>query len=460
MTGVVNHLEQAWLAGVFAPVADELDATDLAVTGALPPGLRGAYVRTGPNPRFEPIGRYHIFDGDGMLHAVTFADGRASYRNRWIRSAGLAAEERAGRALYGGMFEQVYPDAGEVGDAGSMKNTGNTHIVRHAGQLYALMEAAKPTRIGADLSTEGEWDFGGRLRSSCTAHPKIDPETGEMLFFGYLPRLTYHVVDATGDLMRSVPIETEHPTMMHDFVTTRGHVVFLDSPAVMDFASFFDGGPLASWRPELGTRVGVMPRDGVSADVRWFDMDNTWIAHFLNGYEDDGGIVVEGCAMDEFNFGLAADGRAAAAEGVLSRIRIDLATGAVTREALDDRVGDFPRINDDRTGLPNRYGYVAWYAGDSTENGFDALVKYDLHTGASEEFVFPGCTVGEFAFAPDPAGTGEDDGWLVGFVHSGDATASDLCVFDAHRVAAGPIARVHMPRRVPFGFHGNWFAAD
>ena len=148
------------------------------------------------------------------------------------------------------MFEQAYPDRAEVGDAGAMKNTGNTHIVRHAGQIYALMEAAKPTRIAPDLSTEGEWDFDGALHSSFTAHPKIDPETGEMLFFGYLPRLTYHVVDAAGRLVRSVPIDTPNPTMMHDFVTTRDHVVFFDSPAVMDFASFFEGGPLAAWRPD------------------------------------------------------------------------------------------------------------------------------------------------------------------------------------------------------------------
>ena len=459
MTGVVNHLQQHWLDGVFAPVADELEVADLAVTGAIPPALRGAYVRTGPNPRFEPIGRYHIFDGDGMLHAVTLADGRASYRNRWIRSKALVAEERAGRAIYGGMFELVFPSPEEVGDAGAMKNTGNTHVVRHAGQIYALMEAAKPIRIADDLSTLDEYDFDGALRGSFTAHPKFDPETGEMLFFGYVPSLTYHVVDATGRLVRSEPIATPRPTMMHDFVTTRDHVVFLDAPAVMDFGRYLEGGPLASWQPEHGTRIGVMPRDGGSADVRWFEMDSTWVAHFLNAFEEGGRIVVDGCAMDEFNFGFDLDGRPAAAEGVLSRITIDLEAGRVTREALDDRVGDFPRINDDRNGLPNRYGYVAWYAGGSTDDGFDALVKYDLATGASEEYVFPGCTVGEFSFAPDPDGTAEDDGWLVGFVHAPGGTASDLCILDAHAVAAGPIARVHMPRRVPFGFHGNWFAA-
>ena len=180
MTGVVNHLQQHWLDGVFAPVADELEVADLAVTGAIPPALRGAYVRTGPNPRFEPIGRYHIFDGDGMLHAVTLADGRASYRNRWIRSKALVAEERAGRAIYGGMFELVFPSPEEVGDAGAMKNTGNTHVVRHAGQIYALMEAAKPIRIAEDLSTVDEYDFDGALRGSFTAHPKFDPETGEI----------------------------------------------------------------------------------------------------------------------------------------------------------------------------------------------------------------------------------------------------------------------------------------
>src|SRR3989441_767991 len=160
-----------FLQGNFAPWRMEGIAEDLEVVGAIPRDLNGTYYRNGPNPAFEPRGRYHWFDGDGMIHAVTLRDGRAAYRNRWVASAGLGEEQRAGQALYPSLLDL------SLSEGPAFKNTGNTNIVFHAGRLLALMEAALPTRLAPEtLVTIGEHDFDGRLRGPMTAHPKLDPE--------------------------------------------------------------------------------------------------------------------------------------------------------------------------------------------------------------------------------------------------------------------------------------------
>jgi carotenoid cleavage dioxygenase len=161
---------QQWLTGANEPVHDELDVADLEVEGELPAGLQGAYLRNGPNPQFDPVGRYHLFDGDGMLHGVYLQDGTARYRNRWVESKGLLAERRRGRACYGGLSHFVLPDADVLAEGGMLKNTANTHVVRHAGSIYALLEAAPPTVVSPTLETVGETDFDGALAGPMTAH--------------------------------------------------------------------------------------------------------------------------------------------------------------------------------------------------------------------------------------------------------------------------------------------------
>src|SRR5690606_25653284 len=168
--------DDPFLTGPYAPVFDERSVNGLRVTGELPAGLRGAFLRNGPNPAFPPLGRYHIFDGDGMVHGVWFdGDGGARYANRWVRSRGLLAEAAAGKALFGGLSEFSLPEPEVLEAAGMMKNTANTHIVGHAGRTLALMEGSRPTELGADLETVGECDFGGALHGAMTAHPKFDP---------------------------------------------------------------------------------------------------------------------------------------------------------------------------------------------------------------------------------------------------------------------------------------------
>lgn len=450
-----------WLSGAWAPVTDELDALDLPVTGELPAGLRGAYLRNGPNPAFAPKGAYHLFDGDGMVHAVELDGGRARYRNRWIESAGLGAERRAGRALFGGLAEFSPPDPEVMAEVGALKNTANTHLVRHAGRTLALLEAGRPTELTPDLETVGEYDFDGALRGPMTAHPKVDPETGELVFFGYSalpPYLRLHVADAAGQLVTSVPIDLPGPVMMHDFAVSRDRVVLFDLPAAFDLDALLAGRPGIRWAPERGARIGVLDRARPTDPVRWIEVEPFWMFHVLNAHDDGDAVVVEGCRTDRLNIGFG-DETATAPAPTLHRWRIDATQGTVHDEAIDDRPGDFPRVDDRRAGLDARYGYLAHSRTGRGDASFDSVVKYDLADGSAAVHHYgDDAAAGEAAFAPDPDRTAEDGGWLLNFVQDLATGTSSLVVVDAE--ALEEVARIHLPRRVPLGFHGAWLPQE
>lgn len=450
-----------FLTGLLAPVADERDDRHLDVSGELPVGLSGMFVRNGPNPQFAPVGAYHPFDGDGMVHAVYFEDGEVRYRNRWVESKGLLMERRRGQALYGGTAQFTVPEPDVVAEGGIIKNVANTNTVRHAGRILALLEACLPTEITRELATVGEYDFGGRLSTPFTAHPKIDPISGEMLFFGYSavpPYLRYHVVSAGGELVHSVDLELPNPVMMHDFAVTERHVVFLDSPVVFDVAALSAGGPLVRWQPEAGTRLGVMPRRGKAADIRWFDVEPQYVVHFFNAWDDGDRVEVRGPRFSRMPGGFQFDDPSGGEAPMPWSWSIDLGSGAVRDAQTDDRGGEFPRVNDDCATRPTRYHYNCMARTWEFEFEFHGVVKYDGETGAATEHFYADSEVsGEHVFAPDPAGRAEDDGWLLSFVTDRATDGTDLVVLDARDVAAGPVARVHIPRRVPIGFHANWF---
>nr|WP_289010777.1 carotenoid oxygenase family protein [uncultured Candidatus Microthrix sp.] len=458
-----SRCEVPHLLGQYRPVHDEIDADRLEVIGELPPALVGTYVRNGPNPLLAPSGAYHLFDGDAMLHGVRLDGSGAAYRNRWVRSKGMLAEAEAGRPLFSGLAGFELPPADVVANVGMMKNTANTHVISHAGRMLALMEASPPTEIDPDsFATLGEFSFGGALSGPMTAHPKVDPATGNLCFFGYSPvppYLRYHVASPDGTLLSTTEIELPRPVMMHDFVITERHAVFFDLPAVFDLTALMEGRPFTRWEPELGARVGVMNLDG-TGDVAWMEIDPCYVFHFLNASEGaDGVIDVVGCRSSALpvSFG---DQAPADVSPTLHRWRIDPAAGRVSDEQLDDRPGDFPRINDALTGRANRYGYVGLVrdvvGGDAT---FAGVAAWDLERSESTAWwCGPYEACGEAAFAPAPAGTSENDGWLTTFTTDLARDLSYLDIVDARDVAAGPVARVKLPRRVPFGFHGNWFA--
>ena len=442
-------IENRYLVGNFAPVKDELTATDLPVEGSLPTALRGRLLRIGPNPIAPDPAAYHWFTGDGIIHAIELRDGKAaSYRNRWVRTD--QASSLLGEDAIPGQPDDVFPVGSSV---------ANTHVVAHAGKILALVEVCLPTQVRPDLSTVGRYDFGGKLRSSMTAHPKMDPVTGEMLFFGYdpfgPPWLRYHVVDASGELVRSEDIDIQGPSMVHDFAITARHVVFLDLPVVFDFDLVGKRPFPAAWKPDYGARVGVMPRDGGNADVRWFDVELCYVFHPLNAYDDDGSVVVDVARhprmFDRDIYGPAEE------SPTLDRWTIDLDGGKVIEQRLDDRPQEFPRVDDRVVGRPHRFGYATYFGLDDGGIRFGGLLRHDLHTGTVEEKTFgPGTHAGEGVFVAASHDAGENEGWVLSVVYDEGRDASDLVVLDATDFSGAPAATVHLPRRVPFGFHGSW----
>jgi carotenoid cleavage dioxygenase len=454
-----------FLQGNFAPWRLEGTAEHLDISGELPRDLNGTFYRNGPNPAYEPLGKYHWFDGDGMIHAITLNEGRASYRNRWVRSSGLSEERKAGRALYKGLREISFTEVP------SFKNTANTNIIAHAGKLLALNEGALPTQLQpCTLETLGEWNFAGQLSGPMTAHPKLDPQSGEMLFFGYSPfppYLTFYVADRDGVLVRNEPIDLEWPSMIHDFAITRDYVVFILCPLVFDFDKLRSTGSPFSWEPQRGTRLGVMPRNGGNDDVRWFETDACYVFHPMNAYVEADHLVLDVARfarllfMNDSPTGNAQDFGKDSPR--LHRFCLPLQGGAVKSTPCDDRPGEFPRIDERRLGEKHRFGYVA-AAGDATPLGaapvFTAVTKYDLERGSNEVRQFgAGNGVGEPLFIPRHATAAEDDGYVVVLGYNQNANRSDFYVLDARDIGGEPIAVVHLPHRIPYGFHGNWMAA-
>ena len=453
-----------FLLGNFAPVHDELTVERLEVIGQLPRGLSGMYVRTGPNPQFTPRGRYHWFDGDGMLHGVLLRDGAASYRNRWVRTDGFEKERAAGKALWTGLAEP--PDMAKMfGGEALFKNAGNTALVWHDRRLLTLWEGGPPHEIHVpDLETVGVLDYGGRLRHPFTAHPKVDAETGEMMFFGYsamAPVVHYSLVNSAGELASTVPIKLRRSVMMHDFAVTARHSIFMELPATFNLGRMAKGGPLLKYEPDLGSRFGILPRHGKATEIRWFEAPACFVFHTLNAWDDGDDVVLVACRLSEYPdiVGTAPVKRAAASSpndmpidtpSSLYEWRFNLATGEVRERALDDLRSDFPRVNDQRLGRSTRYGYT-------TALDMHALVKYDLERGTNARHDFgPGRFAGEGVFVAAPDAKQEDDGWLVTYVFDAADEKSELVVIDAREFASAPVARVRIPARIPFGFHGLW----
>ena len=442
-----------YLSGNFAPVQTEVSRRRLDVVGAIPPELSGHLLRQGPNP-IGPVKPtdYHWFLGDGMTHAVELRDGAAvSYRNRWVRTDGASEQ-----------LDQP-PIPNQVPDISGIGNLANTSLVAHAGRVLALFEVSLPTEITTDLRTVGRYNFGGALKSPMTAHPKIDPRTGEMWFFGLdpinKPHLHLHVVDAQGALIRTEPVSLPGPTMMHDFALTTMHVVFLDQPVVYDFALLGQRPFPAKWTPSYGARIGLMPRNGTGDQTQWFDMDLGYVFHVLNAFETTTGNVVIDVARYETMF----DRDVYGVDDALPRLErwtVDRSARKVTRDQLDDRPQEFGTIDRRRLGEEHRYAYFARVPADAGGFALAGLVKHDLRRGTATEAILPsGSQAGEPMFVPASPDSGEDEGWVLSYVYDATSDGSSLMIFDATDFTA-PVATISLPQRVPFGFHSAWVPAS
>lgn len=452
---VVDHTTRAHLRGPFAPVADELDVDELPVRGELPPGLRGTYLRNGPNPQFAPLDAFaYPFAGDGMLHAVSFEGGRVRYRNRWVLTESLVAERRVGSAL-------------AVSERGPRRNWSNTSVVSHGGRILSLGDSAVPYEMTPALGTVGEYTFGGTLGGPMGAHPKVDPVWDELGFIRTdiePPYLLFGVVDTRGTVNHTVTVDIPRPVLMHDFAMTDQHVVFFDSPAVLDPAAPRGGVPRPEWREEYGTRIGVMPRGGGREDLRWFTVENRFVLHVANAYTQGERVIVDHIhrrRIDDLTDDRMDDAPVCAPR--LCRTTIDLTRGTVTDELLDARFVDFPRIDERRSGLPYRTVYLAasTHGGGGREGmAFDTLVRFDVDRRTTQDYRFPeGIVVGEPTFVPRPDSTKDDDGWILALAYDTTQDSSELVILEANRFELPPLARVPLPRRVPAGLHGTWVPA-
>jgi carotenoid cleavage dioxygenase-like enzyme len=452
-----------YLEGNYAPIHREITAENLEVIGELPDDLAGMFIRTGSNPRFHPNGRYHWFDGDGMLHGIELEDGSATYRNRYIRTKGLEDDMDAGRSLRTGIMEQpeiTNPD-------GPWKDTANTDLVFHSGKLLALWwlsGKAHEIRL-PDLETEGPCDFGGTLDTNMASHAKVDPATGEMIFIDYgplPPYLRYGVVSPDGEVVHSTPIELPGFRLQHDVGLTQNHALLFDMSMMWDPEEIKQGRVRLGFFPERASRIGVIPRYGDGGDVRWFETEPFFMYHTIACWEEGEEIVMIGCRIPD-PMGWDAKGRSGRnapllgnlrIEPYLSQWRLNMRTGAVDEAQMDDRITEFPRINDRFLARQARYSYNGRIA-DSPTMLFDGFVKYDLTDASSEEYGYPqGWYGGEPSFAPSTNARAEDDGYLLTFVAQEATGRSELYVVHAQTLET--VAKVVIPQRVPTGYHTRW----
>jgi carotenoid cleavage dioxygenase-like enzyme len=450
-----------FLKGPYAPVAEEITAFGLPVTGSLPAELSGRYLRNGPNPLGLDDPGSHWFLGPGMVHGVRLRDGRAEwYRNRWVRSRQLAR----------GLGEK-WPDGPVHAD---MDFAANTHVIAHAGRILATVEAGPlPYELSPELDTLGPCDFDGTLPGGYAAHTKLDRRTGDLhavaYFWGW-DHVQHVVIGADGKVSSTTDVPVSDGPMMHDFALTERYVVLLDLPVTFSMEAAASGSQLPyTWNPLHRARVGLLPRRGVIPEVRWFEMDPCWVFHTLNAYDDGGRVVVDMCRYEG-----AYDVSLLAGHGplTLERWTIDPSAGTVTRQCLDDRRQEFPRVDDRLVSRPHRFGYCAAVGeisratvrstGHFEDGAFaGALFKHDFVAGSVQVHQFGSqAAVGEAVFAPSSPEAAEDDGYVMAFVHNPDRGAADLVIIAAQDFTGQPVACVHLPARVPLGFHGSWVADE
>jgi carotenoid cleavage dioxygenase-like enzyme len=434
------------LQGNFAPVTEEVTALKPEVIGSIPAELNGLYVRNGANPITGESD--HWFLGNGMVHGVKLEDGQASwYRNRYVKTKFLE-DPSAERISSDGTFDYTMAAA-------------NTSIISHAGQILALEEGAYPFAMTPELETVGPHTYGGKLKTPLTAHPKICATTGELVGFAYgqlPPYLTYLRISPDGKLVQSEEITVGGPTMMHDFAITENYALFMDLPVVFDLQLAIQGIMPFHWSDDYPARVGIMPRTGGDSDVKWFDVDPCYVFHGMNAFEKDGQIHYDVCRSSEIwrEAGAMFGGDAVQS---FHRWSFDLESGKTSEQTIDDRAMDFPKIADARVGLEHRYGFTLSFEIDANGTPSQSgLTKLDIRRGTSEVHEFPpGLVAGEPTYVPavgsDPAG---DEGWLMFYLHDENAGETEFVILDANNFGADPVARVKLPQRVPYGFHGSW----
>ncbi|KAM7212206.1 carotenoid oxygenase [Rhypophila decipiens] len=474
--------------GFMKPCGVEGEAFNLEIEGKIPDEINGTFYRVMPDPQFSPfIENDPWFNGDGNISAFQLKNGRASFKQRYVRTEKLTREREAQRALLG-KYRNKYTDAVEF----KIRTTANTNVVHFNGKLLALKEDAPPYAMDpVTLETLGLHNFDGQLPSlTFTAHPKFDPATGEMICFGYeakgdgTPDICYYRIAADGTFLETVWLVSPVVAMIHDFAVTANHVVFPIMPQVCDIDRLKAGGEHWQWSPETPFYIGVMPRVGATAgSVKWFRHPNCFPGHVANAFEDDRGQLVIDIGVSPTNVFFwwpDANGNSPRPETIVSRLtRITLDPASEQLDILPEQVktlqssnSEFYRI-DDRIAF-GRHRHVFYDAMDPALGTdfpsiapnlgggyplYNSLEHLDLETGKTSVY-FPGRhhMVQEPVFIPRKGSTEEGDGYLLALVNNYVTMGSELHLVDTRNFGE-TLAKVVLPIRLRHGLHGNWVDA-
>ena len=453
------------LRGNYGPINFEASYSDLVIEGTVPADLCGSLYRIGPNPKFVE-GTYHWFFGAGMVHAFHIENGRVDYLNRWMRTPKFEKEVELGRGL--NLEININQETGQI-ESNRRNGVANTHILAHGEYLVALEEGSHPFSVDPkSLSSEGYGLYGDGIKGAMTAHPKIDPLTGELHGFGYMTdhfgsnTMTYHVIDKSGRTLRSDVFEAPYAGMVHDFVITRDYVLFPIFPLTCDMSRIAKFGFPFAFDSSAGAFIGVLERGAPVSEIRWLEAPVCYVYHYLNAWNDGGRVT-----FDSIDFPMApnfptADGSLPAhadAQGKLTRWTVDVKTGAIDREQTLDVASEFPRIDDRFAASRHRHGYIAAASKRSKGDGglFHEITHIDYESGSVKSWD-AGCgnAVSEPVFVEKSGGAEEGKGWLLATLFDSQTTTSSLVILDAQAVEDGPIAKAKLDHRIPYGFHGSW----
>jgi carotenoid cleavage dioxygenase len=448
--------QSPFLEGNFAPWRSEDNIENIEIIGTIPNDLNGTLLRNGSNPQFDPLGQYHWFEGDGMLHAIQIKDGKASYSNRWIRTEKFKIEKKFGQPL----FNTALSNSPDPRLDGISPNTANTNVIAYQEKILALNEGASPVSIEPNsLNTLGDYTFNNAITTSLTAHPRYDHRKKEFLAYSYLNddgNLYYYRLDENNKLLSKAQINWPYQSMMHDFVITEHYVIFPVFPATMSFERMMNGGKIFMWEGDkYKTCFVITNRNG--DEITRIHTDPCFVYHFGNAYEDGDDIIID--AMRGHTCGLMSDrhGKVATrkdSRSHLVRWTLNLKTNSVSCKTIDTQTGEFPRFDERFTGYPYQHLYI----GASAHVGdlFDRIVHYDLVNEIKTEHCFENSVPSEPVFVP--RSSQEGDGYLLTVVYREAEDRSDVVILDALHINSDPIAIIKIPHRIPFGFHGNFIA--
>ena len=431
MLGYKTKTDNPYLQENYAPVTEIVEATNLEVIGQIPHDLSGLFVRNGPNPMNNPKpAKYHWFAGQGMLHGVRLEAGKALwYRNQSVKGDG---------------------------------STPNTHVIPHGGKIYAIVEAGgAPVEIDQNLNSLSDAPFQGTLNKGFTAHGKLDAATGELHGICYDFARGYqlqHIVVGPDDKVRQTRvIDLPGKPMVHDCAITENYVLVFDLSITFSWRRLIGGYFPMAWNDKHPARIGLLNRKDTSAEIKWFDIDPCFIFHPVNAFEDSSGNVILDAMRYQRLFDEDRNGPFTESPPLLTRWQLNISKGTAGEQQLDDKAAEFPRIHPHLEGQEHRFGYALGLGLSSVKPQFSSIIKYDFSRNSSEVHELGTDKMGaEPVFVPAEKAECEDQGYLLSYVFDRRDNKSSLLIVNAQDMAAGAVAEIKLPQRVPFGFHGSW----